>query len=136
VTRVVLDASLALSLVLPDENSGIMERILRESSQGAFELVTAPHWLLELQNGLLQAARRKRIAAADRLPALELLAGLPVAVAGDQAPATVLFSVADKETLSIYDAAYLALALQQRARLATGDGGLARAAERNGVLWK
>ena len=133
-TSVVLDASLALALVLPDEKSGEIERLLEESERGSIELLTASHWTLELANGLLQAGRRKRISAADRVTAFDLLTGLPVAIHPGELSAATLFTLADRESLSIYDTAYLALALEQKAMLATADKALAAAARRNGVF--
>lgn len=134
-TSIVLDASLALALVLPDEKSGAIERLLKESERGSVELLTASHWTLEVANGLLQAGRRKRISAADRVTAFDLLTALHVAIHPGELPAERLFTLADREGLSIYDTAYLALALEQKALLATADRALARAARRNGVLW-
>jgi len=136
VTSVVLDASLALALVLPDEKSGGIERLLEESERESIELLTASHWTLELANGLLQAGRRKRISAADRVTAFDLLTGLPVAIHPGELSAATLFTLADREGLSIYDTAYLALALEQKAMLATADKALAAAARRNGVFWR
>ncbi len=135
-TSVVLDASLTLALVLPDEKSGEIERLLEENERGSIELLTASHWTLELANGLLQAGRRKRISAADRVTAFDLLTGLPVAIHPGELSAATLFTLADREGLSIYDTAYLALALEQKAMLATADKGLAAAARRNGVFWR
>ncbi len=135
-TSIVLDASLALALVLPDEKSGAIERLLKESERGSVELLTASHWTLEVANGLLQVGRRKRISAADRVTAFDLLTALPVTVHPGGFPATTLFGLADREGLSIYDTAYLALALEQKAMLATADGALRRAARRNEVLWE
>jgi len=136
VTSVVLDASLALALVLPDEKSREIERLLEESERGSIDLLTASHWTIELANGLLQAGRRKRISAADRVTAFDLLTGLPVAIHPGELSAATLFTLADREGLSIYDTAYLALALEQKAMLATADKALAAAARRNDVFWR
>ncbi len=135
-TSIVLDASLALALVLPDEKSGAIERLLKESERGSIELLTASHWTLEVANGLLQAGRRKRISGADRVTAFDLLTGLPVAIHPGELPAATLFTLADRKGLSIYDTTYLALALERKAMLATADKALSRAARRNGVLWR
>ncbi len=134
-TSVVLDASLALALVLRDEKSGEIERLLEDTERGSVELLTVSHWTLELANGLLQAGRRKRVSASDRVTAFDLLTALPVRIHPGEFPAMTLFGLADREGLSIYDTAYLALALEQKAMLATADRALARAARRNGVLW-
>jgi len=132
---VVLDASLALALVLPDESSARVERLLREQERRSIDIVTAPHWMIELQNGVLQAARRRRIARTDRVPALDLLASLPVRTLSVETPAAGLLALADREGLSAYDAVYLALALERGALLATADKRLAAAARGHDILW-
>jgi predicted nucleic acid-binding protein len=133
---VVIDASFALALVLPDESSTAAERLVRDAAAGAVRLLTAGHWPIEMANGLLQAARRKRIAAQDRLIAFDFLLGLPVTVVDEQSPASVLFTLADQERLTICDACYLALAIERGAKLATTDSALRKAAKRGDFLWE
>jgi predicted nucleic acid-binding protein len=133
---VVIDASFALALVLPDESSTAAERLVRSAAAGEVRLLTAGLWPIEMANGLLQAARRRRIAAQDRLIAHDFLLGLPVTVADEQIPASVLFTLADEERLTVYDACYLALAIERGARLATTDSPLRKAARRHSLLWQ
>jgi len=133
-SAVVLDAALALALVLPDESSGSAERLLRDLALGRAEVVTAQHWSVEIANGLLQACRRRRISPEDRLIACDFLLGLPVGAVANPSAAD-LFAVADRDRLSVYDACYLALALERKARVATADGPLRRAAQRHALLW-
>lgn len=133
-TAVVFDASLAVTLVVADEDSAAAEQLLRQSSRRGLELLTAAHWALEVANGLLQASRRGRLSAGDRLIGFEFLMGLPISVIPDAAPAA-LFRLADEDRLSIYDSAYLALALERRAQLATADKRLAEVARKRGILW-
>src|SRR6266540_2807788 len=102
---------------------------------GKFSLLTAPHWPLEIANGLLQASRRKRISPEDRLIAFDFLFGLPVAIEDDPGSVADLFALSDGERLSVYDAVYLALAVRRDAPIATNDGRLRRAARRRGLLW-
>jgi predicted nucleic acid-binding protein len=126
---------MALALVLSDESSAAAERLLREVAQGNADVLTALHWPLEVANGLLQAGRRRLLAAADRLIACDFLFGLPVTVIGEQPPTADLFALADQERLSVYDACYLALAIRREAPIATTDGPLRRAARRRGLVW-
>jgi predicted nucleic acid-binding protein len=135
-TAVVVDASIALALVLPDEKSAAAEKLLREAAEEDLELLTTGHWQLEIANGLHQAYRRKRIAAGDRLDCLAALTRLPIRIVDHEPERELLFSLADRSDLSIYDAAYLALAIDEGALLATGDAALARAANKNGAEWK
>jgi len=124
-----------LALVLPDESSRAAEKFLNEIVAGSVVALTALHWPLEVANGLLQASRRKRISVADRLIACDFVIGLPVTVVDDQPTVPDLFSLSDRDHLSVYDACYLALALRRGALVATSDGPLRRAAQRQGVLW-
>jgi len=133
---VVVDASLALSFVLEDENSSTFLRLLEEVQKGQVQLLAASHWSLELANALLQASRKGRLPKKDRLLAWDFLSGIPASAESGHRPAAVLFDLADSERLSAYDAAYLALALDRRALLATSDGKLAAAARRRRCLWE
>jgi predicted nucleic acid-binding protein len=135
-TPVVLDASLALAAVLPDESSISVESLLREAAEGRVEILSAPQWKLEIANGIHQAFRRKRITARDRLEFHDALMRFPIRLIDRDPDAAALFAVADTDGLSIYDAAYLAIALEEGALLATEDAAMKRAARRRGVDWK
>jgi len=78
----VLDASVALALVFPDEGAeqetvGAVERRLRREQAWVPAV-----WHLEVGNALLMAVRSGRIEEAVAQEALDLLSGLPVEVAG------------------------------------------------------
>jgi len=134
-TVVVLDASVALALVLEDEGSPVADALVAEVEKGKVGLLAPAHWPLEVLSGLEQAARRRRIGAADRPPAFEAILGLGVGVVPLSEPMTALLSLADLERLRVYDAAYLSLALERRARLATLDAALSAVARRRGIAW-
>ena len=92
-------------------------------------------WWLEIANGLLVAERRKRISQADAAEAFAISLNLPVTTdtetglrAGKESA-----SLARQYDLTIYDAAYLELAIRQSAGLATVDRALARAAKAAGI---
>jgi len=57
-------------------------------------------------------------------------------VVGGLPSGPALFSLAGSGGLTVYDAAYLALAIEWRAKLATADKALAAAARRRGILWR
>src|SRR5260370_9036413 len=84
------------------------------------EFVSVPaDWMLEVTNALLVAERRKRIAAASVNHAVGILRQLPIradAETDDQAGRQTL-ELARRHLLSIYDAAYLELALRLGAGL-------------------
>ncbi|MFZ1774191.1 MAG: type II toxin-antitoxin system VapC family toxin [Rhizobiaceae bacterium] len=128
--RCVLDASIAAAWLLPDERSAMADRIMEiVSSQGAdCPLI----WWYEVRNLLIVAERRSRIehGAADHLTGL--LALMQIEFAGIPNSAALL-SLARTHNLTIYDAAYLDLAKQRGAPLATLDKRLAEAARAEGV---
>jgi predicted nucleic acid-binding protein len=132
--HVVLDASIALSWLLPDEASGVTLAVQEELLQ-AEGIWVAAHWRLEVANSLWMAERRKRLDAAGVAQAVSLFTQLPVTVdpeTNDHASAETL-SLARQHALSVYDAAYLELALRRGATLATLDGPLRGVAKKLGV---
>ena len=129
----VLDCSVAMAWVFPDESSEATDR-LRDSLIDARAFVPSL-WPVEVGSVLLAAARRGRIevgewpvicASLDALP-IEIE---PVSTSRVWGPALAL---ADRHDLSVYDATYLELALRMRLPLATLDRALAAAARAAGV---
>lgn len=117
----VLDSSVALAWVLPDEGNPHADELLeRLITEGA---VVPPIWPLEIGNVLLVALRRGRIRQEEFETVVERLARLPVEIdieATDHALASVLL-LAAQLGLTTYDAAYLDLAQRRNLPLATLD---------------
>lgn len=117
----VLDCSVALAWVLPDEGGPYADALLdRLVAEGA---VVPPIWPLEVGNVLLVALRRRRIRREEFEPMVEKLGHLPIEVdlgATDHALAGVLV-LAAQHRLTTYDAAYLDLAQRRKLPLATLD---------------
>jgi predicted nucleic acid-binding protein len=117
----VLDASVALARVLPDEGSSYADELLeRLIAEGA---VVPPIWPLEIGNVLLVGLRRGRIRHDEFETVVERLARLPVEVdieATDHALAAVLL-LAAQLGLTTSGAAYLDLAQRRNLPLATLD---------------
>ena len=130
----VVDASMALAWVLPGQASSAAEALLKSVEAGA-GIVVPTLWFLEVANGLLVAERRKTIAAPERRLALERLSALALTI--DEANARDAFgrtsALAEQYGLSVYDAAYLELAIRRNLPLGTRDRVLHSAAERSGV---
>ena len=130
----VVDASVAFAWVLPNQASPEAEALLERIEAGAGAVVPA-WWFLEVANGLLVAQRRKRITAPERMLALRRLSALALTV--DEDDVRDVFgrtsTLAEQHGLSVYDAAYLELALRRNLPLGTRDRTLRSAAERNGV---
>jgi predicted nucleic acid-binding protein len=134
VSRLVIDASMALSWLLPDESAegslAVREELLRTEN-----VWVAAHWHLEICNSLWVAERRKRLDAIGVAQAVELFTQLPVMVDPETQTraGSETLALARQHTLSVYDAAYLELALRQGAALASLDGPLRLIAKKLGL---
>ncbi len=130
----VIDGSTALGFVLTDEQFPDALKALQATENGIPTFVPA-HWSVEVANGLLMAERRKRVSQADVAEALSLLYGLPILIDEETAQRSGrdTFAIARQYGLTIYDAAYLELAMRRGAALATNDRDLSKAAKAAGV---
>jgi predicted nucleic acid-binding protein len=129
VNRLVLDASIALSWFLPGELTDKNQEVRKLIESGARASVPSI-WALEVVNALLIAERRKRISQADSAAAWAALQKLPLETDEEtarQAGSNTL-ALARQQKLSIYDAAYLELAMRKAAPLASLDEALRDAA--------
>ena len=133
-SRLVIDGSLVVSWFLDDEQSEYGQEV-RSQIPGA-DLVSVPaHWMLEVTNALLVAERRRRIDPASVNHAVGILRQMPIRTdteTGEQAGRQTL-ELARRHALSIYDAAYLELALRLGAALGSLDEQLKAAAKDRGV---
>jgi len=129
----VVDASIALTWCFEDEVTEATEAIgTRVDSEGA---VVPDLWRLEVANALMLAERRGRLKRSNMEQRLELLAALPIAIDANTAIRawTDTLLLARAERLTLYDAAYLELAIRRDVELATLDRDLRRAARKMGV---
>ena len=129
----VLDASTTLAWAIRDERNAlamaVLDRLAREKA------VVPGHWALEIANGLLMAMRRKRLTDAARRDALARLTELPIEADDETATRAghETTAIAAQFGLSVYDAAYLELAIRRQLPLATLDRALEAAARATGV---
>jgi predicted nucleic acid-binding protein len=130
----VVDASAALAWCFEDESGSIMDGLLERLRQGDRIIVPA-HWPTEILNGLLFAARRKRIAANQPRLLWEELGRLPIEAepALTSVGAQAVLALGEKYGLTVYDAAYLELAHRRQLPLGTLDSDLRKAAPLQGV---
>jgi predicted nucleic acid-binding protein len=122
-----LDASVAASWAFPDELAPIPRQRLYER-----QIHVPGLWWFEVRNILVVHERRGRISVAGTAEFLSALGGAPVATDHEPDSEGVL-RWARGYRLSVYDAAYLELAVRLQAGLATLDRKLAAAAEAAGV---
>ena len=129
-----LDSSFALAWVLQDEATPRADQALQLLGQGAKAFIPAL-WRWEVANALWNVARRKRATASAVNEHLLLLQSLPIEVdaASLELAWTATSLLARRHKLSIYDAAYLELALRRGLPLASFDSELASAAKVEGV---
>ena len=93
-------------------------------------------WHLELANVLLQAEKRGRLGAGDVTTRLELIVALPISTDHETTSRAwrETLMLARTEGLTVYDAAYLELAIRRNLPLLTKDNALREAAERLGIV--
>ncbi len=130
----VLDASMALAWVLPDETSVQADRFL--SRVTAKDVLWVPSlWWYEVANALIVAERRNRLTEADGIQLRELYGALPIKTDMISGPEGIerLRTLAGEYNLSAYDGAYLELALRKGLGLATVDLHLQSASQKAGV---
>jgi predicted nucleic acid-binding protein len=131
--RVVLDSSATLAWIYGDETTDAIRRLYDQiADDGA---LVPSLWRLEIANALTLAVRRGRIDAVFRDAALCDLALLDIIT--DSRTSTHAWAetlhLADTHRLTLYDAAYLELALRHSLPLASLDRDLCAAGARAGV---
>jgi predicted nucleic acid-binding protein len=134
VSRLVIDGSVVVSWFLEDEQSDYGQEVRNQIP--AADLVSVPaHWMLEVTNALLVAERRRRIASVSVNHAVGILRQMPIRTdtETDEQAGRQTLELARRHSLSIYDAAYLELALRLGAALGSLDEQLKAAAKDRGV---
>lgn len=130
----VLDASIAFAWFYPRQATPVSETLLGLVESGTVAVVP-PLWFVEVSNGLLVAQRRELITRSERKQALDGLSSLALAV--DEHDPRSAFdrtaALAEQQGLSVYDAAYLEVAMRRRLPLGSRDRALLAAARQCGV---
>jgi predicted nucleic acid-binding protein len=127
----VVDASMGIAWVHPARATTQSQALLDAIAAGA--VVRAPAlWSLETANALLVLTRRGKVTEQERIQALNALARLSVVLDHEMAALAFgkLSALAIRHGLSVYDAAYLELALRRKLPIACKDGPLRAAARR------
>jgi predicted nucleic acid-binding protein len=130
----VIDASATLPWCFADEATEATNAVLTRL-RTADEAIVPAHWPVEVANALLIAVRRQRISPQDAHQFLLDLEFLPIRVeptSKNLVRAGVL-PLAEQFALTVYDAAYLELAMRERTALMTLDKDLLKAASAAGV---
>lgn len=123
----VLDASVTLSWLLAEnqiDSDKLLDQVVAEGA------ITSVLWPFEISNILINAERHQRITKKRRIEALQEVRQLPISIDGE-AMAHLWNDVVDiaaSYRLTVYDAAYLELAIRLAIPLATYDRALRLAA--------
>jgi predicted nucleic acid-binding protein len=130
----VIDASATLPWCFADEATPATNAVLTRLRTGDQTIVPA-HWPVEVANALLIAVRRQRISPDDAHQFLLDLEFLPIRVEATtkNLVRAGVFPVAEQYGLTVYDAAYLELAMRETTPLITLDNDLRKAAAASGV---
>ncbi len=130
-TQFVLDCSVAMTWCMQTEATPATEALLDSLTQGSTALVPSL-WTWEVNNVLVMAQRSKRLDATRRRQQIAFLQKLPIVVDEDSHSQTWYntSTLALAHNLTVYDAAYLELAMRQGLPLATMDKRLRDAAKK------
>lgn len=126
---VIVDASVAIPFVEADAawvakwRTWVVDQVM---------LLAPPHFPIEVANALLRGTPTRPVAEVTSLMGSLFSVGVEVADRGRRGIEGAL-RLADRHRLTVYDAAYLDLAIDVDGQLATLDKALRRAAEAEGV---
>ena len=131
---VVLDASIVLDWALGEGNPAAVAAVAAARERMRADSAVAPSLLwFEIWNGLIIAERQGRSTPDYAASFLRELARFPLRADAATDPSVVM-ALARRHRLTIYDSAYLELALRNRLPLATLDGDLIKAAPAEGAI--
>ncbi len=122
--QLVLDASVVVKWFLPEQGADAALRLLRRIRQGEF-VAAAPELLsVEVGNTLWKRITRGQLAPEDALKILAALRASPLQIHSLSPVLTSALEIAVTTRCTVYDASYIALALQLDGALVTADAKL------------
>lgn len=123
---VILDASVAISIIRREPSRPTLLAVIRETATGRGDRVVPDHFWLEVANVLIRRYRVTPVEAVEQLRVMDDFDLRSIRI--DRPLLLVALDLQARFGLSSYDAAYLALAETEDARLLTLDARLALAA--------
>jgi predicted nucleic acid-binding protein len=121
--RVVIDASAILSYILPDEvTPKSVMNVFRKYSKDEVIFLAPTLLIYEIGNALKSAVKQKRLNQISATDIIEDFKQLDITFADPNIIENIDLSI--KHNLSFYDASYLAIALENNAKLLTLDNKL------------
>lgn len=129
----VLDCSITMAWCFEDEENEYSESVLERLRSS--RAIVPSIWPLEVFNVLLIAKKKRRISALQTSNFIDALSQLPIIVDLSTSTKTMhsIFVLAEEANLTIYDAAYLELAIREKIPLFTLDKSLLKSAEKYNV---
>ena len=120
--KLVVDASVAVKWVLPEEDSERAQAILEASADGAVDLIAPSHLLAEATNAVWSRAHlRGEISVLNAQLGVALLRSANVDYTAIEDLIQQAFELALSHGRTVYDCLYIALALREEAVLVTAD---------------
>jgi predicted nucleic acid-binding protein len=123
----VLDASVTASWAFPNETDSIAVRAGELLESASDHAIVPALWWYEVRNMLVINERRGRTVVSRSTIFLEQIAQLPIQI-DTQFDSAIVMDLARTHHLTVYDAAYLSLAIREALPLATLDKQLGAAA--------
>lgn len=134
--RFVLDASVALAWVLPDQDrtvSSYADAVLRALQAGGDQAIVPDVWHAEVGGVLLRRERGRLLSREAFAAALQVLELIPLETHHQPYRLRALVERAERLRLQAMDVLYFDLAVELQLPLATLDRGLRSAAKNHGV---
>ncbi len=132
----VLDCSMTMAWCFEDESNEYTDTILEILKKSTAIVPTL--WPLEVANVLWIARKNKRITEVQSASFIDALGALPIVVDSSTTSRAMhsIFVLASKTNLTIYDSAYLELAIREKIPLLTLDHGLIKSAKKLNIPTK
>lgn len=126
-SKIVIDASVILAWILPDERSQLADEVLNKVKDGILQLCAPRLLIYEVGNSLRSAVLQDRIKVIDVKQVVELFRSVVIEFF-DLAEEDMeeVAEMAIKLQVSFYDATYVKLSRDMRVKFITLDGKLAK----------
>lgn len=126
----VLDCSITMAWCFEDESTKDTDAILENLNHATAIVPTI--WSLEVANVLLMSKKRNRITETQSASFIDALSMLPIVIDPSTTSRAMhsIFTLVNQLDLTIYDGAYLELAIREKIPLITLDKTLIKAAKK------
>ncbi len=132
---IILDASVALSWLLPGEESARTLLLKKKAVDNPdWQLFTPPVFWCEIANTLWVAVKRKRINEMNARDALNALMDFDISVRPTDPLEDLVISI--EENIAVYDSSYLSIAKNLNAELWTLDKAMTKLAKKKNLIVK